>query len=263
MTPTEFARELRRIVLEQSHRAHVGHIGSCLSVCDIIAALYAPSGILNIESPEDVNRDRFILSCGHKALTLYAALYLRGWITEDELNSFCAEGSPIYTHPNHQVRGIEYSTGSLGMGLSFACGEAVAARLQGSSRRVYCLLSDAELNEGSTWEAVMFAAHHKLDNLVAIIDANGQQALGQTADILDPDYYEMFKGAGWGWQTINIEPWALKWIETEPGITHPKVFYAGTTFGSGVSFMETGGVKWHYSPLNDEEYVAAMAEVMA
>ena len=196
------SKEIRRIVLEQSKRAHVGHIGSALSVADIIACLY--SGILNVNDPDDPERDRFVLSKGHAALALYAALFLRGWMDEETLNSFVADGSLLSVHPEQVLRGIDFLTGSLGHGLSVAAGAALAARLQSSPRRVYALLSDAECNEGSTWEAVMFAGHHGLSNLTAVIDLNGQQALGYTKDVLNlDDMREQWTAFGWDAREID------------------------------------------------------------
>ncbi|MDQ4149977.1 MAG: transketolase, partial [Actinomycetota bacterium] len=177
------ARTIRRIVLECSRRANVGHIGSALSVADIVAAAYG--AILQIPHPADPDRDRFVLSKGHAALSLYAALSCRGWVSEEQLESYCGDGTLLGVHPERAVAGIDFSTGSLGHGLGYGAGAALAARMSGSSRRVYVLLSDAECNEGSMWESVMFAAHHRLSNLVAIVDANGQQALGYTVDVLD------------------------------------------------------------------------------
>src|SRR5262249_47594267 len=145
-------------------------IGSSLSVVEILAALYGH--VLRISSPEDVDRDRFILSKGHAALALYAALALKGWIPESELDTFCADNTLLGVHPDAALPGVDFSTGSLGHGPSMATGAALAARLHGSSRRVYCLLSDAECNEGSVWEAAMFAAHHRLNNLTFIVDWN-------------------------------------------------------------------------------------------
>src|SRR5438128_261677 len=159
-------RAIRRIVLAQSRRAHVGHIGSALSVADIVAALYA--GALRLGSPSDPTRDRFVLSKGHAVLAVYAALHLRGWLSAEALDTYCADGSLLGVHPEHQLEGIEFSSGSLGHGLSIAVGSALAARLTGSDRRTYALLSDAECNEGSIWEAVMFAAHHRIGRLTAI-----------------------------------------------------------------------------------------------
>jgi transketolase len=145
------AQTIRRIVLDHSKRAGVGHIGSALSIADIVAALF--SGALRVVDPHDPDRDRFILSKGHASLALYAALYLRGWITEEDLGRYCADGSLLGVHPERALRGVDFSTGSLGHGLSMGAGAALAARLQGSARRVFVLVSDAECNEGSLWEA--------------------------------------------------------------------------------------------------------------
>src|SRR5437764_5571172 len=172
------SRDVRRIILEQSKRANVGHIGSCLCVTEILCALYLH--VLRGDSPSDPDRDRFILSKGHSALGLYAVLNLKGWISTEQLSTFCGDESQLGVHPEMTVEGIDFSTGSLGHGLGIAAGAALAARLQCSKRRAFCLMSDGELNEGSVWEAAMFAAHHRLRNLRAIIDVNGQQALGRT-----------------------------------------------------------------------------------
>ena len=189
-------QRVRRIILEQSKRSNVGHIGSALSIADIIAALYG--GILHIDHPDDPDRDRFILSKGHAALALYAALFLRGWISDTQLNSYCGDASLLGVHPEHALRGVDFCTGSLGHGLPIGAGAALSARLQGSSRRVFVLLSDAECNEGAMWEAVMFAAHHRLANLVAIIDLNGQQALGYTDQVLSlSPMAERWRAFGW------------------------------------------------------------------
>src|SRR5581483_3057551 len=179
----EVARSIRRTILRASKSANVGHIGSCLSVADILAALYL--GVLRGASTTKPDRDRFILSKGHAALALYAALREVGILGEADLETFCGDGSALGTHPEHTVPGIDFSTGSLGLGLSIGVGAALAGRLSGSDRRVFVLLSDAECNEGSVWEASMFAAHHQLSNVVAIVDVNGQQALGYTSDVLD------------------------------------------------------------------------------
>ena len=154
------ARSIRRIILEQSKRAHIGHIGSALSIADIIAALY--TNVLRIPDPDDPDRDRFVLSKGHAVLAVYAALHLKGWLTEEELNTYCSDGTLLGVHPEHALRGVDFSTGSLGHGLCIGAGGALAARLQHSPRRVFVLVSAAECNEGSLWEAVMFAAHHRL-----------------------------------------------------------------------------------------------------
>src|SRR5262245_46945861 len=162
-----FARQIRRTILEQSKRANVGHIGSALSIAEIIAVLYEK--FLKVKDPADPERDRFVLSKGHASLALYAALALRGFVPKEQLNTFCGDATFLGVHPECELPGIDFATGSLGHGLPMAAGAALAGRLQESSRRAVALLSDAECNEGSTWEAVMFAAHHQLSNLIAIV----------------------------------------------------------------------------------------------
>ena len=256
------AAAIRRIVLEQSRRAHVGHIGSCLSVADVVAALYG--SVLSIPHPGDPERDRFIMSKGHAALALYAALHLRGWLGADELACFCGDGSRLGVHPERSLPGVDFSTGSLGQGLPVGAGAALAARAQGSQRRVFVLLSDAECNEGSVWEAAMFAAHHRLTNLVAIVDDNGQQALGATREILDTtNLAERWRAFGWEARVVDgndaaAVASAAAGFCTEEGPPH--VLVASTVFGRGVSFMERQ-VRWHYMPMSDTEYVQAMEEV--
>jgi len=258
-------RQVRRIILEQSRRAHVGHIGSALSIADIVAALYG--GVLRIDRPDDPARDRFILSKGHAALALYAALFLRHWLTREALDSFCADGGVLGVHPDRGVPGIEFATGSLGHGLSIGCGSALAARREGSSRRVFVLVSDAECNEGSLWEAVMFAAHHRLDNLVAIVDMNGQQAFGYTDAVLSmTPLAERWRAFGWDVREVDGHDGAslastVESLESGAGGA-PHVLIAKTRFGKGVSFME-GQIKWHYWPMSPEEYQTALAEVEA
>jgi transketolase len=253
------SQRIRQIIIEQSKRAHVGHIGSALSIVEIIVALYRD--VLRVDDTRDPGRDRFILSKGHAALALYAALSLRGWITVEELNSYCTDSTLLGVHPEHTLNGVDFSVGSLGQGLSFGAGSALAARLQGSSRRVFVLVSDAECNEGALWEAAMFAAHHRLSNLTAIVDLNGQQAFGYTDDVLSlsplADKWRAF-----GWDVCEVyghDAQAL--AETLKGARgadeKPRVIIAQTTFGKGVSYME-GQIKWHYYPMSDEEYASAL-----
>ncbi len=253
---------IRKIILEQSKRVGVGHIGSSLSVADILVALYRD--VLNIPSPKDQNRDRFVLSKGHAALALYAALFLRKIINKDELNTFCGDGTSVGVHPEHALRGIDFSTGSLGHGLSMGAGAALAAQLQDSNRRVFVLLSDAECNEGSLWEAVMFSAHHHLSNLIAIIDLNGQQALGKTKDVCDlSPMKEKWMAFGWDAHVVDGHDVAeiaarLKMLDTKSASPH--VLIAQTTFGKGVSFMENQ-LKWHYWPMSDKEFELALRDI--
>jgi transketolase len=261
-TAPESAAAIRRIVLEQSMRAHVGHIGSALSVADIIGALYGR--VLRIADPADPDRDRFVLSKGHAALALYAALHLRGWLSEADLATYCGDDSLLGVHPEPGLRGVDFATGSLGHGLSMGAGSALGARLDGSSRRVFVLLSDAECNEGAVWEAAMFAAHRGLANLIAIIDLNGQQALGYTREVLDlSPMHERWRAFGWDAQEIDghdedaIER-AISAMDTVEGPPH--VLIARTVFGRGVSYME-GLIKWHYLPMTDQEYRQAIDEL--
>ncbi len=256
------AKEVRRIILEQSKRANVGHIGSALSIADIVAVLY--SGAMRIDSPQEKERDCFILSKGHAALSLYAALHLRGWLSKLELDTFCGNGSFLGVHPEHTLTGIDFSTGSLGHGLSIGAGVALASKLRSSSRRTFVLLSDAECNEGSCWEAITFAAHHKLANLVAIVDLNGQQAFGNTQDVLSmTPMAERWRAFDWDVHEVNghdgegmLE--AIESLDVTYG--KPHVIIAHTTFGKGVSYMERQ-LKWHYWPMSDDEYEKAMTEV--
>ncbi len=253
---------IRKIILDQSFRAHVGHIGSALSIADIISILY--SSILKISSTDDPNRDRFILSNGHTSLALYAALYLRGWISETELNTYCSDGTYLGTHLEHRLNGVDFCTGSLGQGFSYGAGAALAARLQKSNRRSFVLISDAECNEGSLWETVMFAAHHQLSNLVAIIDLNGQQAFGYTRNVLNlSSMAERWRAFNWDVCEVDgHDPDEL--IDTISGLDivdgPPHVLIAHTIFGKGISFMENK-IKWHYWPMSEEEYQQALEDL--
>lgn len=256
------ASDVRRIILQQSKRANVGHIGSALSIADIIAVLYG--GVMRIESPLAAERDRFILSKGHAALALYAGLHLRGWLTQAELDGFCGDGTNLGVHPEHALRGVDFSTGSLGQGLSMGTGAALAGRLLKSLRRVFVVMSDAECNEGSCWEAISFAAHHKLSNLVAIVDLNGQQAFGYTRAILSMDpMAERWRSFGWDVHEIDgHNAKALNEVLSSLDERHgpPHVLIARTVFGKGVSYMERQ-LKWHYWPMSEAEYQQALAEV--
>lgn len=256
------SREIRKIILEQAKCAHVGHIGSALSITDIVAVLY--ESVLRISNVSEPDRDRFILSKGHAALALYAVFFLKGWLTKEDLNTYCQDGSLLGVHPERGLKGVDFASGSLGLGLSYGAGAAFAAHLQGSSRRVFVLVSDAECNEGSVWEAVMFAAHHHLSNLIAIVDVNGQQAFGYTKDVLDLSPL-IRRWQAFGWDAHEVGGHNVKEIARIAGQLNtssgaPHVIIAKTTFGKGVSFMENK-IKWHYLPMSDEEYLQAITEI--
>ena len=270
------AQRIRQIVLEQSKRAHVGHIGSCLCVADILAVLYGE--VLRISSPDDPERDRFVLSKGHAGLALFGALAVNGLIPESALETFCGDNSLLGVHPEAGLPGVDFSTGSLGQGLCMATGAALAAKLQGSGRRVYCLISDAECNEGSVWEAAMFAAHHGLDNLTVILDWNGQQAFGRTQEVLNcPNLAERWQAFGWRTSEVDGHSHEELLQALRPGLPsdqQPRIVLARTTFGKGVSFMEQGvpitqthlrvePINWHYLPMSEAEYQIAITEVGA
>lgn len=254
------ANEIRRTIIEQSYRAHVGHIGSALSIADLVAAVV--SGPAKLDGGAD--RDRIVLSKGHAALALYAALHVEGRLEDGAIDTYCADGTLLGVHPEHGLDGIDFCTGSLGQGLSLGTGAALAAKRQGSDRRVFVIMSDAELNEGSTWEAVMFAAQHRLDNLTLLIDLNGQQALGYTPDVIDLGAVaEKLSAFGWSAEDVpGHDQGALASALGAKADGQPRALVAQTTFGYGVSFMESE-IKWHYLPLDDDTYATAMAELEA
>jgi transketolase len=254
----DFADAIRREIIEQSFNAHVGHIGSALSIADLVAAVVAGPARLDGGN----GRDRIVLSKGHAALALYAALDQLGMLEPGALDTYCDDGTRLGVHPEHSLDGVDFCTGSLGQGLSLAAGAALAAKIQRSERRVYAILSDAELNEGSTWEAVVFAAQHNLDNLTMLIDLNGQQALGYTPEVLEiSDVAAKLDSFGWSADTVpGHDQGALgDALAADPG-SRPRALVAETTFGYGVSFMESQ-IKWHYLPLDDDARAAAMTEL--
>lgn len=253
---------IRRIVIEQSRRANVGHIGSALSIADILAALYG--GVLNLPADRP-QRDRLVLSKGHASLALYAALELTGRVPSGTTGTYCTDGTLLGVHPERDLDGVDFCTGSLGHGLPIAVGAALAARLESSARRVFVVMSDAELNEGSVWEAVMFAAHHRLSNLVVILDLNGQQAMGYTKDVLDLPPVPRWDAFAWdvhevdGHDTSALQT-KIRDLDFATGAPH--VIIAHTTFGRGVSFMQNV-IDWHYLPMTDEQYDRALSELQA
>jgi transketolase len=254
------ATAIRSVIIERSYTAKVGHIGSALSVADILAVLY---GSVLRTGLEYRDRDRFVLSKGHAALGLYAALVLTGRLDPAALESFGSAGSALGVHPEPAVTGVDFGTGSLGQGLAVGAGAALAARMQGRASRSFVLMSDGELNEGSVWETAMFAAHHELRNLVAVVDVNGQQAFGATAEVLKiHDFAGAF--AAFGWEVVGVDGHDACALEEAMDVTalrgSPRVVLAKTVFARGVSFME-GQLKWHYLPLNDEQYERARAEL--
>jgi transketolase len=260
------ARELRSSALRMVHRARASHIGSCLSSADLLAVLYGEHLRVDPARPDWPDRDRFILSKGHAAAVLYAALAARGFFPREWLEAYCEAGSPLLGHVTKGVPGVELSTGSLGHGLPVGCGMALAAKREGRSHRVVVLLSDGELDEGSNWEAALFAAQHRLDRLVAIVDANGIQSFGAVKEVLDleplADKWRAFR-----WNVLEIDGHDRAAISEalRAAALHrdgPTAIVARTVKGKGVSFME-GELVWHYRSPSDEQLQRALAEVEA
>ena len=243
------ATAIRAHAARMVSRVNSSHIGGAFSMADLLAVLY--TDILKVRPAERAwpERDRFILSKGHCCSALYAALALRGFFPPKELESFGQDGSRLMAHISHKVPGVEFSTGSLGHGLPFGCGKALAAKRSQKPWRVFVMLSDGELDEGSNWEAILFAPQHRLDNLVAIVDYNQIQSLGSVADVLElaplADKFRAFRWAvrevdGHDHDAIRRALTALPW---EPG--KPSCLIARTVKGKGVAFMENQ-LLWHY-----------------
>lgn len=258
------SRKIRRTVLDMIHRTKSPHIGSSFSAIEILVALYFKIMNLDPKYPCAVGRDRFILSKGHACAALYAVMAERGIIDSRTTEGFARNGGTLEQHPNkHLCRGIEVSTGSLGHGLSIGAGMALSGKVYHEKHKIYVLLSDGELNEGSVWEAVMFAAHHRLTNLVAMVDANKIQAMGNTRDIIDLEPIgEKWRAFGWHTQEINGHDFAeifsaLGNISDDK----PNAIILHTSKGKGVSFMEND-VLWHYRVPDDVEYKSACRELV-
>lgn len=261
----QLARRIRLDALLMTSRGRSSHVGSVLGLADILAVLYG--GILQArpESPDWDERDRVILSKGHAGAGVYAALAETGYFPVQWLEQHCADGSKLSGHVSHKgIPGVEFSTGSLGHGLSVSAGMALGGKYSGSSFRVFCILSDGECDEGSVWEAAMFAAHHRLTNLVAIVDYNKLQSLASVAETLNLEPFAD-KWRSFGWNVLEVD--GHNHMELSQALAvradlddRPTVVLAHTVKGKGVSFMENS-VLWHYRSPQGDEYQAAMEEV--
>ncbi len=258
----ELANKIRQNALKMVHRAEASHIASALSIADVLAVLYGQ--VMNFD-PADENyreRDRFILSKGHACVAVYSTLAEVGLIPKEQLETYGDDFSWLMNHISHKVRGVEFSTGSLGHGLPFGVGKALAAKARNSSWRTYVLLSDGEMDEGANWEALMFAAHHKLTNLTAIIDYNKLQSLDTVANTLALEpLVDKLKAFGCSVHEIDGHDHRqiIEALSTLPN-GKPTAIVAHTTKGKGVSFMENK-VEWHYKSPNDEQLAKALAEL--
>ena len=265
MNTVELAKRIRVHAVRMTSSGKSSHVGSVLSMADILAVLYGEVLHVDPNNPTLQDRDRFILSKGHAGAGVYAALAERGFFSVEKLSQHCQDGSEFSGHVSHKgIPGVELSTGSLGHGLPVAVGMALVAKRDRASHRVYALLSDGECDEGSNWEAILFAGHHRLDNLIVVVDYNKMQSLASTEE------------------TLNLEPFAAKWrsfrwnllevdghghedlkrgfAEARRAKGAPSCIIAHTVKGKGVSFMENS-VLWHYRSPQGEELRAALDEL--
>jgi transketolase len=258
------SRDMRFNILERAYEAgsNGAHIAPALSMVEIMATLYLGVMKYNVGDPLNQERDRFILSKGHGALAYYAALYEAGMISESEFLSYEQNGGlfPGQPNKNHDI-GIEYSSGSLGMGLSYGIGLALSADCKRRDFQVYVLLGDGELNEGAVWESAMFAGFHHLSRVTAIIDRNQMQSDGRTEDIMELDIEPMWHACGW--EVINADGHSIESLldafNTER-TDKPRAIIAHTVKGKGVSFMENSK-DWHHNILSQEQYDNAVLEL--
>lgn len=263
----DLARQLRREIIESSYATgKIGvHIGPALSVADYLAYLYGKQMNVSPDKVFDDARDRFVLSKGHAYTALYSILSLRGFFSQDEFRAnFMTDGGLYPAHPIKQMeKGIECSSGSLGMGISFAVGKALAAKKKGFVYKTYVLMGDGECNEGSTFEAFTSAAQYKLENLIVFIDHNGYQQDGSTKDVMNIPFLPMLQSLGWDVVEIDgnsVDEIDQAFANRKEGTGKPFVIIGRTIKGKGVSFMENVN-SWHHASMNEEQYAQAMNEL--
>ena len=262
----KIACKVRMGVIEGTYNAKSGHPGGSLSISDTLTYLYYNKMNVDPANPDDNSRDRLVLSKGHTAPALYSVLAQKGYFSEDELKSLRHIGAMLQGHPCIHIPGVDMSSGSLGQGISAACGMALAGKLDGSSYKVYTILGDGEIEEGQVWEAAMFAAHYNLTNLVAVVDNNGLQIDGAITEVCSPEPITD-KFAAFGWHVITMDAHDFDDIdraftEAESVTDKPVAIIQKSVKGKGVSFMENQ-VSWHGTAPNKEQYDQAMAELNA
>lgn len=260
------ACKVRMGVIEGTYNAKSGHPGGSLSIADTLTYLYFSKMNVDPRNPEMSDRDRLVLSKGHTAPALYSVLAQKGYFSEEELKSLRHIGAMLQGHPCIHTPGVDMSSGSLGQGISAACGMALAAKLDKASYKVYAILGDGEIEEGQVWEAAMFAAHYKLDNLIAVIDNNGLQIDGKLSEVCSPEPITD-KFAAFGWHVITMDAHDFDDIErafneASQVSGKPVAIVQKSVKGKGVSFMEDQ-VGWHGKAPNAEEYENAMTELKA
>jgi transketolase len=262
MNLSAIAAQLRADVIDMSHRAKTAHLASALSCVDILTVLYGKVLKLETSQPQDSKRDRFILSKGHAATALYAALTWKGILSREELINYGRIDSLLEEHPSPKQVGVEAATGSLGHGLPIGNGMALSCRITGQRFRVFVLMSDGECNEGSVWEAALFASRHQLGNLTAIVDFNKWQATGRSQEVLQLDPL-IDKWRAFGWNTLEVDGHDHQKLQQELTKVYseqPRILIAHTIKGKGVSFMEDDN-NWHYRVPTIEEVMAAKQEL--
>ncbi|MEM3609793.1 MAG: transketolase [Candidatus Anstonellales archaeon] len=261
----KLCKEIRSITLDIITNSKSSHIGSAYSVVEILVSLYFYQADINKENLVNTNRDKIILSKGHACAALYAILYKKGFITKEDLYSFAKNNGAFFGHPvlNKKI-GVDATTGSLGHGLSIGIGMALANKISKNQKRVYVIVSDGELNEGSTWEAILFTGHKKLDNLTLIIDYNKIQSFGKVEDVINLEpLKEKLKAFNWSVREINghdIKELLKTYAELPFDKNKPSCIIAHTVKGKGVKFMENK-IEWHYKSPSEEEYLKAKEEL--
>jgi transketolase len=256
----KLAQTIRGHALRMIAKAKASHVGTCLSMADLLAVLYGSYLHVDPANPQWAERDRLIVSKGHGAAILYAVLAEHGFFPVADLMTYSQDGSPLTGHVSHHVSGVELSTGSLGHGLPVGCGLALAAQRELSVSRTCVILSDGELDEGSNWEAILFAGHHKLDSLTALVDYNKIQSFGSVKDVLDLEPLAD-KWRSFGWSVCEIDGHDHLAINAALHALHagrPKAIIAHTIKGKGVSFME-GNLAWHYKSPDATHLAQALA----
>lgn len=260
------ACKVRMGIIEGVHSAKSGHPGGSLSIADTLTYLYFAKMNVYPNNPDEPTRDRFVLSKGHTAPALYSVLAQKGFFSAEELKGLRHIGAMLQGHPCINIPGVDMSSGSLGQGISVACGMALSGKISNDTYKVYTVLGDGEIQEGQVWEAAMFAGHYKLDNLVAIVDNNELQIDGKVCDVMSP-YPIIDKFKAFGWHVIEMDAHdfdsiesAFNEAETVSGM--PVAIIQKSVKGKGVSFMEDN-VSWHGSAPNDEQYAQAMSELKA
>ena len=259
------AYALRKQTLQMIYKAKSGHIGGDFSIMEILTVLYNEVMNISPETAQDPDRDRFVLSKGHTTDALYAVLADRGFIPQEELESFCQFGTRLIGHPNNKVPGIEMNSGSLGHGLAVCVGMAIAGKMGHRDYRVYTVMGDGELAEGSVWEAAMCAAQYKLDHLCAVVDRNGLQISGTTDQVMSTAGLKD-RFASFGWAVIDVPDGNSvsqlrdAFAQAKENKGRPTLIIANTAKGRGVSFMENQ-VGWHHKIPTEEEFLRALAEL--